>query len=29
MSKKALALRMHLAAQREEEDKGEALPVLH
>lgn len=26
---KALALQMHLAAQREEEDKGEALSVLH
>lgn len=26
---KALALWMHLAAQREEKDKGEALSVLH
>jgi len=26
---KALALRMHLAAQREEKDYGEALSVLH
>lgn len=26
---KALAQRMHLSAQREEKDKGEALSVLH